>query len=113
MATAFANSNRVDLNKKTQPMHLKGNRLGSANEAAAFVPGKGSKMERDDDALPQPIHDPALTDEERSKQRADRLAAAEARQKKQGGPPKKPKKPDKDAPLVGPNSRNTMVWTSG
>ena len=47
----------------------------------------------------------------RAKIRADRAAAAEARLKKAGGPPKKPKKTD--TPLRGPNTQNTMRWTSG
>lgn len=70
-------------------------------------------MQRDDTALQQPaVYDSNLTDEERAKIRADRAAAAEARLKKQGGLPKKPKKKS-DAPLTGPNSQPVMRWTAG
>ena len=61
---------------------------------------------------PAPSHDPSLTDEGRAKIRADRAAAAEARLKKTGGPPKQKKK-YKDAPLTGPNTQPAMRWTSG
>lgn len=62
--------------------------------------------------LPEPRHDPNVTDEEREKQRRARVAAAEARLKKAGGPPKK-KKEYKDTPLTGPNSKPAMSWTVG
>jgi hypothetical protein len=53
-----------------------------------------------------------LTSAEREQQRAERVAAAEARLKKQGGKPKK-KKENKDAPLTGPNSKPLMTWSAG
>ena len=68
-------------------------------------------MNRDDDALPEPIHNPNLTNDERERQRLDRLAAAEARAQK-AMQPKKPKK-QSSQPLRGPNSQPTMAWTVG
>jgi len=65
-----------------------------------------------DDAVPARAVDPDLTEDERAKIRADRAAAAEARLKKQGGPPKKAKTASSDAPLRGPNSQPTMRWTA-
>jgi len=53
-----------------------------------------------------------LTDAEREQQRKERVAAAEARFKKAGGPPKQ-KKEYKDKPLTGPNSKPAMKWTMG
>ncbi|KAL3944889.1 MAG: hypothetical protein SGBAC_001034 [Bacillariaceae sp.] len=87
-----------------------GHRLGSANDEAPSRPANSGKEDNAD--LPKPRHDSKLTDAEREKQRADRLAAVEARQKKQGGPPKK-KKVKSDAPLTGPNSKPLMTWTAG
>jgi hypothetical protein len=53
-----------------------------------------------------------LTVEEREKIRAERVAAAEARAKKnQIGGGKKKKKYTSSEPLRGPNSKNTMTWT--
>lgn len=65
-------------------------------------------MKREDD-IPEPVVDKNLTDDERAKIRADRAAAAEARLKKQGGPPKKKKAPS-TAPLTGPNAQPLMRW---
>ena len=59
--------------------------------------------------LPEPIHNPNLTDDDREKQRQARLAAAEARAKA-----KEPKKPKKvSEPLRGPHSQPAMTWTVG
>jgi hypothetical protein len=66
-------------------------------------------MKRETDDTPQPVVDKNLTDDERAKIRADRAAAAEARLKKQGGPPMK-KKPTSSTPLTGPNSQPLMRW---
>lgn len=68
-----------------------GNRLGSANEpstaATAGVGGAPRNGDRrggaDNDPVPPPRVDPALTEDERAKQREERLRAAEVRQKKQ------------------------------
>jgi hypothetical protein len=87
-----------------------GHRLGNANEATSFVPS-GGKIDRDEN-IPEPIHNPNLTDDQREKQREERLAAVLLRQKKQGGPPKK-KKTASDAPLTGPNSKPLMTWQAG
>jgi hypothetical protein len=65
-------------------------------------------MKREDN-IPQPVVDNNLTDDERTKIRADRAAAAEARLKKQGGLPKKKKAPS-TTPLTGPNSKPLMRW---
>jgi hypothetical protein len=87
-----------------------GHRLGSANEVPPLAPQSvGTKQK---DGLPKPRHDPKLTNVDRDQQRVSRLAAAEARQKKQGGAPKK-KKENKGAPLRGPNSQPLMQWTAG
>ena len=64
------------------------------------------------DEMPQPRRDESLTDEERERQRRERVAAAEARLKKAGGLPPK-KKEYKDVPLSGPNSKPTMTWNVG
>lgn len=72
-------------------------------------------MERDENAfdkaalvvvVPEPIHNPNLTDDDREQQRLARLAAAEARAKAKL--PKKPKKASE--PLRGPNSQPAMTW---
>lgn len=60
--------------------------------------------------MPEPVHNPDLTDEERERQRANRLMAAEARIKSQQT--KKPTKKSSE-PLKGPNSKPTMTWTVG
>ena len=89
----------------------KGHRLGSANEAIPLSspsPARG----KTDENIPEPTHNPALSDVDREQQRKERVAAAEARLKKAGGPPKK-KKEYKDVPLSGPNSKPTMTWTAG
>jgi len=70
-------------------------------------------MERDDATTPAPQHDDNLSPEERREQRAARAAAAEARAKAQGGATKTKKKDTTGEPLRGPNSQNTMRWTSG
>lgn len=62
--------------------------------------------QEEEDLIPAPIVDPNLTDDDRQKQRADRLAAVEARMKAQQ--PKKPKKSSE--PLRGPNTKPTMTW---
>lgn len=84
--------------------HVQGNRLGSADEARAQQTPLVNHHA--DESLPEPIHNPNLTDTDREQQRADRLAAVEARMK--GKQPKKPKKTSE--PLRGPNSKNTMQW---
>jgi len=64
-------------------------------------------MNREDESLPEPIHNPNLTNDDRERQRAAQLAAAEARVKT-----KQPKKPKKSSgePLRGPNSKPSMTW---
>jgi len=55
-----------------------------------------------------------LTGDDRDQLRNERVAAAEARMKKQGLSTKpKKKKTDPNAPLVGPNSKPTMTWQMG
>jgi hypothetical protein len=89
-----------------------GHRLGTADETRVvpLEPSYGAVMERDenatDDALPEPIHNPNLTENDREQQRLARLAAAEARAKAKL--PKKPKKASE--PLRGPNSQPAMTW---
>jgi hypothetical protein len=88
---------------------FQGHRLGAANETQA--PASTSQTANDvDDTLP-PRKDPNISDSDRDKQREARLAAAEARQKKMGGPPKKEKKTT--GPLRGPNTEYTMTWQAG
>ena len=89
-----------------------GHRLGAANEETPLAAPSGQGVDRGDENTPKPRVDPKVTDSERDNQRAERVAAAEARLKKQGGPPKK-KKENKDAPLTGPNSKPLMTWTTG
>lgn len=91
-----------------------GRRLGTADEAAFGSGGAPGAMpiKRDED-LPKPKYDKNLDDDERTKIRADRAAAAEARAKKAGGGGTKKKKAStENKPLVGPNSQPTMRWTS-
>jgi hypothetical protein len=66
--------------------------------------------QQEEDLIPEPIHNPNLTVADRENQRADRLAAVEARMKS-----KQPKKPKKSSgePLRGPNSKPTMTWSMG
>jgi hypothetical protein len=71
-------------------------------------------MNREGDALlPEPIHNPNLTDDEREQQRLARLAAAEARAQKALQPKKGKKQSSSQQPLRGPNSKPTMAWTVG
>jgi hypothetical protein len=84
-----------------------GQRLGTADDSR-YKDAAPMAMKREDDS-PQPVVDKNLTDDERAKIRADRAAAAEARLKKQGGPPKK-KQPTSSTPLTGPNSQPLMRW---
>jgi hypothetical protein len=66
---------------------------------------------RGEEDIPKPIRNPNLTDAEREQQRLDRLAAVEARLKKQGATTQaKKKKPDASEPLRGPNTEPLMKW---
>jgi hypothetical protein len=86
-----------------------GQRLGTVNET--YV---GSRpLKNPEPVLAEASYDPNLTDDKREKQRAERVAAVEARLKKQGTLPQKKKKASKDTPLVGPNSKPLMTWTAG
>ena len=91
---------------------IQGHRLGAANEEVPLTATMGGGKKKDTANLPKPRVDPKLTSTERDQQRAERLAAAEARQKKLGGKPKK-KKTSNNAPLTGPNSKPLMTWTAG
>lgn len=86
---------------------FQGQRLGTTSEQSNLVPPSRAAIQRDEN-IPEPILDPNLTDEQREEARKARLAAVEARLKKQGGPPKK--KPTNNAPLKGPNSEPLMRW---
>jgi hypothetical protein len=88
-----------------------GQRLGTADEER----GKRAAAAAEKRFTDQPIYtDANLTDEERAKIRAERLAAVEARMTKQEKQAmKQKKKPTNDEPLRGPNSQNTMRWTAG
>lgn len=94
--------------------------MGTVGETTGFVssppPGggiSGFQDRRDGDDIPEPIHDPNLTDDQRAKQREARLAAAEARQKALGGGATKRPKATNAAPLRGPNSQPLMKWSAG
>mmetsp|Transcript_29869 Transcript_29869/g.49278 ORF Transcript_29869/g.49278 Transcript_29869/m.49278 type:complete len:120 (+) Transcript_29869:106-465(+) len=85
-----------------------GHRLGSADEVRAPEAAAMQRHQEEEDLIPEPIHNPNLTDADREKQRADRLAAVEARMKA-----KQPKKPKKSSePLRGPNTKPTMTWSA-
>jgi hypothetical protein len=88
-----------------------GQRLGTADEER----GRRAAAAAEKRFTDQPIYtDANLTDEERAKIRAERLAAVEARMTKQEKQAmKQKKKPTNDEPLRGPNSQNTMRWTAG
>ena len=90
---------------------LQGQRLGTGNEPKPVSPPGLSSMQRDE--TPAPTIDKNMTEEEREKIRAERVAAAEARIKRQGGNPKPKKKDTSGQPLRGPNTQNTMTWTAG
>lgn len=91
---------------------IQGHRLGEAREVTPLSDGPRRGDRDSSDETPAPRKDPTLTDEEREKQRKERIAAVEARLKKAGGPPKK-KKEYKGVPLSGPNSKSMMTWTAG
>ena len=61
-----------------------------------------------DEPIPEPYQDEQLTDEERTRIREERLAAVEGRQTKK----KKNEKKQTRSVLRGPNSRDTMRWTT-
>ena len=88
-----------------------GQRLGTADEER----GRRAAAAAEKRFTDQPVYtDANLTDEERAKIRAERLAAVEARMTKQEKQAmKQKKKPTNDEPLRGPNSQNTMRWTAG
>lgn len=94
----------------TKPFQGQGHRLGQPQELTPLATTASGNAKKDE--MPQPRRDETLTDEEREKQRRERVAAAEARLKKAGGLPKK-KKEYKDVPLAGPNSKPTMTWNVG
>jgi hypothetical protein len=83
--------------------------LGTANDAGQQQEPASSKMARGGDIPPEPVFDPNLTDEQRENQRTDRLAAVEARLKKQGGQAPKKKKTT-NTELKGPNTEPLMRW---
>lgn len=86
-----------------------GRRLGSAADEEQPL---STSQKYKDEKLPKPRKDPKLTATERDALREERLAAAEARQKKNQGT--KPKKKATDTkPLKGPNSQPLMRWTAG
>jgi hypothetical protein len=90
--------------------------LGSAVEATPKIQSpKTAQQQQQQLAVDdfKPAFDSNLSEEERTKIRADRAAAAEARLKKQGIKPEKKKKPSSDDPLRGPNSKPAMTWTLG
>lgn len=93
-----------------------GHRLGTADEQRDARAARAAAAEQrySDQQTPEPYTDARLTDEERAKIREERLAAAEGRMTKQEKKAmKQKKKPTSDEPLRGPNSQNTMRWTSG
>ncbi|GKY95331.1 hypothetical protein MPSEU_000496000 [Mayamaea pseudoterrestris] len=93
-----------------------GQRLGAKSERYHDADVSNARKNEVSASLePAPIHkgDLNLTMEEQEQQRAERAAAAELRLKKQGAYPPKKKKPSKDTPLVGPNSKPLMTWTAG
>ena len=93
-----------------------GHRLGSADEQRADRAARAAAAEQryTDQPTPEPYTDDKLTDEQRAQIREERLAAAEGRlTKEEKKNMKKKKKPSSDQPLRGPNSQNTMRWTSG
>ena len=93
-----------------------GHRLGSADEQRTDRADRAAAAEKrytDQPVTPEPYTDEQLTDEQRAQIREERLAAAEGRLTKEGKKNmKKKKKPSSDEPLRGPNSQNTMRWTS-
>mmetsp|Transcript_32742 Transcript_32742/g.48487 ORF Transcript_32742/g.48487 Transcript_32742/m.48487 type:complete len:104 (+) Transcript_32742:1-312(+) len=97
--------------KRSATFAGEGYRLGSADEQRADREAAAKNRYRD-----QPercFTDAALTDEERAQIREERLAAAEGRlTKQQKKEMKQKKKPTSGEPLCGPNSQNTMRWTS-
>ena len=94
-----------------------GHRLGSADEQRADRAARAAAAESRYTDQPTPVEpytDDKLTDEQRAQIREERLAAAEGRLTKEDKKNmKKKKKPSSDEPLRGPNSQNTMRWTSG
>jgi len=91
-----------------------GHRLGSADEQRADRAARAAAAEnRYTDQPPEPYTDDKLTDEQRAQIREERLAAAEGRLTKEEKKNMKKKEKPSDAPLRGPNSQNTMRWTSG
>mmetsp|Transcript_8257 Transcript_8257/g.12050 ORF Transcript_8257/g.12050 Transcript_8257/m.12050 type:complete len:120 (-) Transcript_8257:1012-1371(-) len=101
--------------KKVNAFQGAGHRLGSAEETQKLntaAPQTNTMRQDEEEHLPAPAHDPTLTASDRDQQRANRLAAAEARLKKQGGKPKK-KASNSGEPLRGPNSQNFMSWNVG
>mmetsp|Transcript_21112 Transcript_21112/g.33980 ORF Transcript_21112/g.33980 Transcript_21112/m.33980 type:complete len:122 (-) Transcript_21112:1138-1503(-) len=110
--TGAGNSAGSNKKKPTKAFQGTGRRLGAANEQVETpVTTTGLTPARKDDDLPTPTRDPNVSNDERERQRQARLAAAEARQKKHGGSPKKEKK--STAPLRGPNSEPLMRWQAG
>uniref|UniRef100_A0A7S1BH47 Uncharacterized protein n=1 Tax=Corethron hystrix TaxID=216773 RepID=A0A7S1BH47_9STRA len=94
--------------EENQTFQGEGRRLGSAGDRAPLTE---NRMADRDDPDPAPVVDPALTEEDREAQRRDRLAAVEARLKKQGGASAKKRKEPASRPLgEGPNM---MTWNAG
>lgn len=93
---------------------LQGRKLGTIHDPS---PSSYQNMPPKGEALPAPIVDTNLTEEERLRIRAERAAAAEARLKKIGNDKKNKstagKRNNNSSPLRGPNSEPLMRWTAG
>ena len=92
-----------------------GHRLGSADEQRADRDARAAAAKARYTDQPQhnePYTDADLTNDERAQIREERVAAAEGRLTKQQKKEMKQKKKTSNEPLRGPNSQNTMRWTS-
>jgi len=89
-----------------------GRRLGSSDERGygSNESPKSTPTQTQNDT-PHPIIDTNIDDNERQQIRDERIAAAEARAKKQGMGTKKKKKYS-DNPLVGKGTEPLMRWTA-
>ena len=96
-----------------------GRRLGTADEQnrdarAARAAAAEKRSLKDHGHDPEPYIDDQITDDDRARIREERLAATEGRLTKQEKKAmNQKKKTSSDAPLRGPNTKNTMTWTSG
>ena len=98
------------------PFAGQGHRLGTASDErdARAAQTAAAKQRLAVEQTHEPYTDIKLSEEERAKIRAERSAAAEARMTKEEKRHMKQKKKDtSDEPLRGPNTQNTMRWTSG